>query len=251
MNTIDFHTHLGHSIFGYGQTLEELLCQMDKYQIDHAVVCPVQPVDYHLEPENDRVAAAVAQYPELLWGFGRVDPRQGQRAIQEAHRCIETLEMSGLFLNPWEESCPINSPPVIALMQAIAPYRCPVMISGGHVRVSRAWQIADLVRQFPQINFIATSGGQINISGIALGEAETLLVENPNVWLETSGIYREDFIEDLVPKIGHERIIFGSNSPEYHLGLEILRPRKAHLEPFVKRALLCNNALRLLVSKQV
>ncbi|PIQ27352.1 hypothetical protein COW36_15590 [bacterium (Candidatus Blackallbacteria) CG17_big_fil_post_rev_8_21_14_2_50_48_46] len=246
MSTLDFHTHLGTSIFGYGQTLEALLERMDRLEIAQAVVIPVQPLDYHLSPENDAVAMAVLQAPQRLIGFARVDPRQGEEAEMELERCIRHLGFKGLFLHPWEETCPINSAPVQALMSVVKRLKIPVMISGGHVRVSMASQIADLASAFPEITFIATSGGQINISGVALSEATQMLKENPNVYLETSGIYREDFIEDLVPQIGIERLLFGSNSPEFSQELEVLRPRMAHLSPSERNAILGENARRLL-----
>lgn len=245
MKTLDFHQHLGDSIFGYGQTLAELLSSLDQHQIDRAVICPVQPKDYHLGPQNDLIAAAAAQFPERLIGFGRVDPRQ-ESAADEVRRCVESLNMKGIFLHPWEETCQINSGWVKALMPTIQALGIPVLIAGGHVRVSMASQLADLARDFPAIPMVITSGGQINISGIALKDATQLLKEHSNLYLETSGIYREDFIEDLVPVIGSERMLFGSNSPEYHLGLEVLRPRMAHLGDGHKENLLYNTAAKLL-----
>lgn len=246
MKTVDIHVHLGTSIFGYGQTPEDLIMRMDQLGIDQAVVMAVQPRDYHLEPENDAVAMAVQQYPTRLIGFARVDPRLGQAAALELERCIRHLGFKGLFLHPWEETYPINSTWVKSLMPVVRRLKIPVMIAGGHVRVSLASQIADLAAAFPDISFIATSGGQINISGVALAEATQMLQENPNIYLETSGIYREDFIEDLVPLIGVERLLFGSNSPEYSQELEILRARRAHLSEAERQAILGENACRLL-----
>lgn len=228
MKTLDFHTHLGQSIYGYGQDLETLLKALEQHKIDHAVVCPVQPLDYHLGPENERVAKAVAAHPHCLTGFCRVDPRRPD-AVTELQRCITELGLKGLFLHPWEETCAVNAPCVKTLLKSAQELQIPVMLAGGHVRVSMPSQMANLARSFPDLTLVITSGGQINISGIMLAEATTLLQEHPNLILESSGIYREDFIEDLVPLIGSERLLFGSNSPEYCLGLEVLRARLAHL----------------------
>ncbi len=246
MSILDFHVHLGSSIFGYGQTTEALITRMDQLGISQAVAIAVQPREYHLEPENDAVAMAIQQHPSRLIGFARVDPRLGEEAEMELERCVRHLGFKGLFLHPWEETCPINSQAVKDLMPVVRRLKIPVMLAGGHVRVSMASQIADLASAFPEIVFIATSGGQINISGVALGEATQMLKENPNVYLETSGIYREDFIEDLVPLIGVERLIFGSNSPEYSQAFELLRPQKAHLSETERSAILGENARRLL-----
>lgn len=245
MKTLDFHSHLGQSIFGYSQDLDTLMRSLEQNQIDLAVVCPVQPMNYHLPPENDRVAQAAQKYPDRLLGFCRVDPRRPDARI-ELKRCIQELGLHGLFLNPWEETCPINAACVKILMAEVQALEIPVLIAGGHVRVSMPGQLANLAQSFPEIPMVVTSGGQINISGIMLQEATQLLQEHPNLYLETSGIYREDFIEDLVPVIGSERMIFGSNSPEYALELEVLRPRMAHLAPEHRANILFHSAAKLL-----
>lgn len=226
---IDGHTHLGQSIFGYGQTPEELLFAMDECEIDMAVVCPVQPYDYHLAPENDFIAKTAKKYPKRFTGFARVDPKQGKKAVDELERCIKILELKGLMLHPWEETFAINSKMVYPIMEKAMEYNIPVMVSGGHVRVSHPLQIGDIASEFPGVNIIATSGGQINISGMSLYDAEIMLEANKNVFLETSGIYREDFIENMIRKLGSERVIFGSNSPQMDIKYEILRPLTAQV----------------------
>lgn len=226
---IDFHAHLRNSIFGYGQTAEQLLKNMNKYGIDKAVVCPVKPYGYRFDPENTYISKISEKYSDRFIGFCRVDPRQKEKAVRELQRCIEKLNLKGLFLHPWEETFQVTDDILIPLMEAVKHYKIPVMISGGHLRVSRAYQISDLARRFPEITFVITSGGQINISGSALFEAEIMIEENPNIIMETSGIYREDFIEEIVEKYGKERVLYGSNSPEYHIGFELKRAEWAHL----------------------
>jgi predicted TIM-barrel fold metal-dependent hydrolase len=243
---IDFHTHLRKSIFGYGQTAKQLIKNMDKYGIDKAVICPVKPANYHFAPENNYIARIAEQYSDRFIGFCRVDPRQKTKAVKEVERAAVKLNLKGLFIHPWEETFQINDDFVHPIIEAAQHYKLPVMISGGHLRVSRAWQIADLVRQFPKVNFIITSGGQINISGSALMEAEVMIKENLNVTMETSGIYREDFIEEIVEKYGKERVVFGSNSPELHIGFEVKRAQWAHLSEDKIEAISWENAARIL-----
>jgi len=243
---IDFHTHIGKSLLGYSQTAQKLIKNMDKSGISKAVICPVKHCNYRFEPQNDFIANMVSKYPEKFIGFCRIDPWQGEKAKRELKRCIEKLKMKGLFLHPWEEIFPINEELVVDLVKVADEYQIPVMISGGHLRVSRAWQISDLVRQFPETNFIITSGGQINISGMGLAEATEMLAENPNTIMETSGIYREDFIEETVQKFGKERVLFGSNAPEYNQQYEVMRALWAHLSPEEIEFMTFRNAAKLL-----
>ena len=66
-----------------------------------------------------------------------------------------------------------------------------------------------------------------------------------NVWMETSGIYREDFIEDMAARFGASRIVFGSGSPPLNRDLEMRRAGWAHLEEADRDAILGGNAARL------
>jgi len=93
---------------------------------------------------------------------------------------------------------------------------------------------------------IITSAGQINISGALLSDAEQLFRDHERLYLETSGIYRSDFIEDMVRKIGPERVLFGSNAPIYSLPFELRRIETLQIADSEKDLLLAGNAYRLL-----
>jgi len=246
---IDIHTHIGTSLFGYKLTPDDLLALFKELDIDGAVICPVKPFSYDFIDANNYINDVCKEYPDKFIGFARVDPWQKETAVNELKRCMEQFDFKGLFLNPYEEVFRINSEIVFPLVEIMEQYKLPVMISGGHPRVSTAWQIGDLASKFPNVNFIVTSGGQINISGAELWSAEIMLTENPNVFMETSGVYREDFIEEMVQKLGPHRVIFGSNCPVYDLRLEINRIHWAHISDEEKKAIIGENAERLLMKK--
>lgn len=220
---IDSHVFLGESLFGYKMTESELLALMQKCAVDRAVICPVKPCSYHLEPENDYISSAVKKYPDKFIGFGRVDPNLKEQAVTEVERIAQKLNLKGLLLHPVEENFQVSSQLLDPLMEKAVQLNLPVMVEGGYVRVSEPLQIAALASRFPQAKIIATSGGQINICGMALYDAEILLTENKNVYLETSGIYRQDFIENMAKKLGNDRVIFGSHTPVMDMMFEVER----------------------------
>lgn len=205
---IDAHAHLGRSLFGVGQSVDDLLASMAESGIVQSVVVPLKPPGYHLGPENDRVASAVRANPDRRRGFVRVDPWQDADALRDR----------GL----------------------------PLLLAGGYPGFSHPSQIGDLARQFPDVTIIATHGGQLNISGLLLADAGRMLRANPNVIMETSGIYREDFIEDTVADLGPERVVFGSNAPYMDQAFESARVRLAHLDDAAKAALGHENIRRIL-----
>lgn len=234
---IDAHAHVGDSLFGVRQSVEGLLASMSEHDIAQAVLVPLRPPGYHLEPENDRVAAAVEAYPNRFAGFARVDPWQGEAALRELRRALEDLGLVGLYLHPFEEQFAANDEIVFPLVELLRDRGLPLLLAGGYPVFSHPSQIGDLARQFPEVTIIATHGGQINISGLLLADATRMLRANPNVIMETSGIYREDFIEDTVNELGAERVVFGSNAPYMDQGFEAARIRLAHLDEATKDAI--------------
>jgi predicted TIM-barrel fold metal-dependent hydrolase len=242
---VDLLTFVGESLHGYAQTAEQLLARMDEVGIDRAVICPVKPRGYHLGPENDRVAAAARASARLIL-FARVDPWLGGQAVDELDRAVTNLGACGLFLHPWEETFRINDPLVAPLAARAAELAIPLLVATGYPWVSEAAQVGDLARRYPALRIIMTHGGQINISGLGQFDAWQVLRRWPNVSIETSGVYRQDFIEKAAQTFGAERILFGSNSPRMDARLEIERVRWASLPEGERALMLGGNAARLL-----
>jgi predicted TIM-barrel fold metal-dependent hydrolase len=245
---IDAHVYLGQCLFGYGQSLSEILAGMDSLAVDKAVLVPVKPPDYHLGPANGLVAQAVQQYPDRFWGLCRVDPWQGDAAVAEARRGFEELGMYGLYLDPWEENFQANDDVVVPVLEAAGSYRRPVVINAGHLRVSHPTQVRDIITRFPDVQFVACNGGQINISGMLQYEARQMLEACPNVAIQTAGTYREDFLEEITTEVGEERVLFASRSPIYEQAFEMARVRFAHLTERQKKKLWGANALHVFES---
>lgn len=242
---VDAHVYLGSSLYGYGQSLEEVQANMERLGIDKAVLVPVKPSDYHLGPRNEAVAHAVRTHPDRLMGLCRVDPWQREASLAEVRRGFEELRACGLYLDPWEENFQANDDVVVPLVQEAARYSRPVILNAGHVRVSHPTQVWDLASRFPDVQFVACNGGQINICGVLLFEARRMLEACPNVVIETAGTYREDFLEEITTEVGEERVLFASGSPVYSQEFEMARVRFAHLTESQKDKLWGLNALRV------
>ena len=242
---IDAHAHLGTSLFGVELSLEGLLASMEQNDIDQAVLSPLKPPGYHFGPENDRIARAVREHPDTLHGFARVDPWQGHAAVQELRRALDDLGLIGLFLHPFEEQFAANDEMSFPLLELLQERGHPLMIAGGYPIFSHPSQLSDLARQFPGLTIIATHGGQINISGLLLADALQTMRANPNVVMETSGVYREDFIEDTITELGADRVVWGSNTPYMDQGFETTRVRMGHFGDAVRRAVRHENIQRV------
>jgi len=65
----------------------------------------------------------------------------------------------------------------------------------------------------------------------------------PNIFIQTSGTYREDFLEEIATEVGEERVLFASRSPVYDQEFEMARVQFAHLSETQKTKSWGSNAL--------
>jgi predicted TIM-barrel fold metal-dependent hydrolase len=213
---------------------------LDAAGIERAVVCPPRARGHGYEVENDGVAALARAHPERLVGFARVDPL-APGAAAELERALG-LGLRGLFLHPWEDAFAIADRAVDALVGDV-----PVIVATGYPWVSEGLQVGDLARRHPKTTVVATNGAQINISGLGQRDALLALEANPNLVIQTTGVYREDFLEGVVERLGPERVLFASGFPRFDPRLELLRVQWApNLDERARAAILAGNAARLL-----
>jgi len=240
---IDAHAFVGESLYDNSLEPGRLLESMDRLGVRAAVVRPLKPPDFDMDAANRRLAELQSREARLL-GFARVNPLERQ-APEQARRAVEEYGLRGLHLHPWEENCPINSPKVDRVIEALEG-RVPIYVSAGFPVVSHPLQIQDLAERHPQTLFIAAHGGQQDNSGMSFDDSLLVARETPNVLFDVAGVYRRDFIELLVEQAGDERVLFGSCTPYMDLGLEIVRVKATHLPEVSKARIFDGNIARLL-----
>jgi hypothetical protein len=229
MKIIDAHAYIGESLFNQPQSVTELLQRMDACGVDTAVLAPNRPKQYALWPANQMVADVTKKYPDRFWGMVRVDPWQGQDALDDLKRAREQLGLRILLLHPWEEQFQIASSNVDPLVEYAARNDMPVMIEAGYPLVSHPLDIAELANRHPQATFIATHGLQLDSAGFALTDADLTMRECKNIIMETSGMIAPETMENLARDLGCERLMFGSHSPWFDLRLEVERVKLLNL----------------------
>lgn len=243
MRIVDAQVHIGQSIQGAEQTTDDLLRRMERLEIEMAVLVPFRPPDYRYEPQNDLILNACQAAPNRFYGLGRVDARL-KSAAGEAERCLN-LGLAGIYLHPWEDAIAISDRKMDRILEVCARLRAPVMVEGGYPWVSEPTQIGDLAARFPDVQIIMTNGGQINISGMGQRNARLALEGHANIHMTTTGVYREDFIEEVLTEVDSARVLFGSQSPLFDQDFELHRVLWAHVDDPIKQMVLWDNAQRL------
>lgn len=103
---IDALMLLGENRLGPSLAVDDALVIADEPGLAGIVAAPARPRDYHLGPPNEALAERAVGSDGRLVALGRIDPLDGDRAVQLAERCVRELGCSGLFLHPGEEAFP-------------------------------------------------------------------------------------------------------------------------------------------------
>jgi predicted TIM-barrel fold metal-dependent hydrolase len=230
---------LGENRFGPTLAVDSAMRVADSLGISRLVVAPARPYAYKLEPANEALAGQARQ-EERISVLGRIDPWNGDTAVEEARRCVDELGCVGLFLHPAEEACPVaRSDPIFAFA---SERKLPVVVAAGFFGLSEPLQVGAIAARFPDVPTVMTNGGQINISGLSMIDARLALDNNPNLHVMTNGEYRQDFIESLAARVP-ERTIWSSMAPWFDPRFELERIRSAHMPTDVRERIEGQNAL--------
>ena len=142
MKKIDAHAHIGY-IGGWadvGITGEELVAQMDRFEIEKTVLCC---------EDNDAVLNMMHKYPNRLFGAVYVNPLN-----PESVNTMKSRILSGFIavkLNPLRHAYCADAKLVYPVMDIARKHGVPVCIHSGHPPYSLPWQIGLLAENFPDV----------------------------------------------------------------------------------------------------
>lgn len=232
---VDGLVFVGSSLLTRSVDLSDLAESLRTCDVAGAVIAPLKPPGYDLPPANDVVLAWASDDPRLL-ALCRVDPWQGAQAAAELRRA-HRLGARGVLLHPWEESFDIGGDAAVAVAAVAADLGLPLVIPSGFPWRSEALQVAELAARFPDLTVVMTNGGQLNMSGLAGGDVDKALGGAPNLVVQSSGLYRQDFLDAAVARFGADRVAFGSSTPYFDMRLEAARARLIACRSYEDRAM--------------
>ena len=209
-----------------GMDHSQILPSMRENRIYKAcLVSGYNPCSY--QKANNQIKKLTQEHKLYYWC--RIDPLD-PGSYSQSSEFLREKNCAGLFFHPFEENLACSATPFVNFMSQLQKnFRSNqyLMIAGGYPLVSQAEQIAHLASSL-DVKILATSAGQIDICGAHLQGALSMMREHSNISVETSGIYRQDFIEDLVNEFGADRVRFGSGAPGFDIGYEAARFRWLH-----------------------
>ena len=212
---IDCHCHAGRGdrMLGPWDTRADLtgyLRRCDAAGIQRSVVFAALASDYRAG--NDDVAALLRQHQPRLLGFVFLDGRMSADTVNaEIEKHVVGNGFAGIKCH--RHDAPISR----AICDSAARYQLPVLYDvGGDVST-----IELFAREYPMVNFIIPHLGSFADDWKAQLAITDHVVRHANVYADTSGVRRFDYIVELVARAGPHKLLFGSDGPWLHPALEL------------------------------
>lgn len=240
---IDAHVKLGKHFTGYEAAQDAYVEQMKRYDIDCAVICPLKPPGYSVKKANDYVAAinAVRDGKTFFRAF-RIDPWDRDEFFAEAGARRVGGHFIASYMDPWEDSFRCNDERVFYVYGHLEKMDLPLIIETGYPWVSHISQLWEIARMFPKLRILATNAGQLDLSGLSLGNVQAVLAESPNIYLGTSAAVGADWLKNAAEEWARGRVLFTSSYPAFEPEIERFRIDHGYMRADAKRDIYCNNA---------
>jgi len=237
-------------------TADELVASMDESGIDMSVITNIGWSTHELCVEtNDYILESIARYPKRLIGFGSVQPRALEPALQEIERCarggmkgIGELRPDTQFLDLADENIMI---PFMGMLQRhnmilLTHASEPV----GHDYPGKGSVTPEIlypfINRYPEMPIVCAHwGGGLPFYAL-MPEVKKALT---NVYFDTAAspfLYRPQIYSQLVPLVGADHILFGSDYPLMPQTRVISEINALDLPPSTKNMILSENARRIL-----
>jgi hypothetical protein len=185
---------------------------------------------------NEEVGRIVARSPDRFFGFAFVHPvRDRGRVRQLVERAVYDLGFCGIKVHRHDAA--ITREVCETARDLSLPVLYDVM---GEVSVAEL-----LAEEYPGVDFILPHLGSFADDWRAQVAFVDHLVRHPNIYTDTAGVRRFDVLLDAVRRAGPAKVLFGSDGPWLHPGLELSKIRLLGLGSQAEKLIVAGNFLRL------
>jgi predicted TIM-barrel fold metal-dependent hydrolase len=236
---IDCHCHAGRSETFSGPwdvaSLERYLRRARAAGISRTVLFPTLQDDY--AAGNRQVARFVSSRPERFIGFAMVNPVRDRGRIEElVATAVRRWGFRGIKVHRHDGRLTRE------VCEVARRFRLPVLYDvAGQVE-----SVELFAGEYPQVNFIIPHLGSFTDDWGAQLALIDHLRRHPNVYADTSGVRWFDLLRAAVQRAGAHKVLFGSDGPWLHPGVELAKVRALDLPPAAQARIVGGNIQRLL-----
>jgi predicted TIM-barrel fold metal-dependent hydrolase len=166
----------------------------------------------NFEVHNRQTAEIVAQHPDRLVGYAKVSQKQDAGRVEQMLReAFEKLGLVGLKL---------HGHPTREIMEVINHYRKPILADV----YGEVYRLRFVAEQYPAVPIIIAHMGKFMSFDGAMRQTVLWLARTyPNVYFDTSSVCEHEWLERTVTERLTGKMIFGSDGPGLHCGVELAR----------------------------
>jgi uncharacterized protein len=236
---IDAHCHAGPGDgftgpWDSGARLDRYLSRCDEAGIGRSNLLAAFNSDYSVA--NKAVGQLVASRPDRFYGFAFVHAERDRgRILSMVRSAVSAFGFCGIKVHRYDARISRE------ICETARHLRLPVLYDPmGEVSVAEL-----LATEFRDVNFIIPHLGSFADDWHAQLAFTSLLADHPNIYTDTSGIRRFDLLVRALRGAGPHKVLFGSDGPWLHPGVELAKVELLHLSPSARRLVLAGNFLRL------
>jgi predicted TIM-barrel fold metal-dependent hydrolase len=237
---IDCHCHAGKGdgLTGPWDTAAPLGQHMRRAAaagIDRTVLFAAFHSDY--ATANREVGRIVTRRPDRFYGFCFVHPaRDSGRVFEMVKECVTRYGFVGIKVHRYDARISRE------ICEVARAFGLPVLYDPiGEVSI-----VELLATEYPDVAFIIPHLGSFADDWRAQLALIDHLVRHPNVHTDTSAIRRFDLLEQAVRRAGARKVLFGSDGPWLHPGVELAKVHALNLPAEDEARVLGGNFLRLI-----
>ncbi|NHZ78383.1 amidohydrolase family protein [Massilia sp. CCM 8695] len=237
---IDCHCHAGEGDGFSGPWdsdagLERYLARARQAGIARTVLLAAFHSDY--AQANRSVARIVAADPGRFYGFAFVHAQRDRGRVRAMVRvAVEEYGFVGIKLHRHDARISRE------VCETARFFRLPVLYDvTGEVAVAEL-----LASQFPDVNFILPHLGSFADDWSAQLALVDHLARHRNIYADSAGVRRFDLLEMAVRRAGAHKLLFGSDGPWLHPGVELAKIGMLGLARDDEALVLGQNLLRLI-----
>jgi len=236
---VDCHCHagLGDGLTGPWDTeahLDKYLRRAQSAGITRTVVFPTFHSDYAVA--NRELARIVEGSRERLLGFAFVHSSRDKGRVRELVReAVERYGFCGIKVHRFDARITRE------VCEAARVYSIPILYDVmGEVSV-----IELVAREYRDVNFIVPHLGSFADDFRAQTAMIGVVLRHPNVFTDSSAVRRFDLLAEVATR-AWPKLLFGSDGPWLHPGIELAKIRALRLPEYAERYVLGLTLLRLL-----
>jgi predicted TIM-barrel fold metal-dependent hydrolase len=236
---IDAHCHAGPGDGFTGPAdsdapLDRYLPRAARAGIAHVVLFAAFHSDYAVA--NEAVARIVGSDPSRFTGLAFVHAlRDRGRILAMVERAVRVHHFRGIKCHRYDARITRE------LCDAARALQVPVLYDV----LGEPESVELLAPQYPDVTFIIPHLGSFGDDWRAQHTFIDTLARHDNVVTDTSGVRRFDLLEEAVRRAGPHKVLFGTDGPWLHPGLELAKIRALGLGPAAAALIEGGNAARV------